>query len=384
MPYVANRQASDCLFLETFHDNAHADFAQNLSSSPGWVLTAYGVARSTSFVADPKQRQVSCVSNAKVMEGHNDSGIGCLLLLAPSPRRRAKPKSLHLWQEGFPACCLHARYKAAGPAITRAASRRLLIVAAVAIARILSYPPVNAMPRRDMFKPLSRILRGRRTASPAPTQPAGMLELTPTVSLLRADSSAELRSSEPKDAENGPKTSFSITAEQDAPSSSATNTRVTRPFIDASHADHQRPVATTQSPPPAQSVEIQAGPAATKPAEQRTHVVPSSPGPSSTAPNNVKMDGAEHSHSDIKPLEKVLSETHEPFADGRVERQAPTVQTSERVELTRTSFAQPRSIRLRPITDKDLGIRVLYDGTHITPQPEAGNPVKMGAYPDNT
>ncbi|RYO95235.1 hypothetical protein DL764_007720 [Monosporascus ibericus] len=45
---------------------------------------------------------------------------------------------------------------------------------------------------------------------------------------------------------------------------------------------------------------------------------------------------------------------------------------------------------VRPITDDDLGLRVLYDGTGGTPQPETGGPVDivavhgMGAHPDDT
>ncbi|RYP56896.1 hypothetical protein DL771_011538 [Monosporascus sp. 5C6A] len=61
------------------------------------------------------------------------------------------------------------------------------------------------------------------------------------------------------------------------------------------------------------------------------------------------------------------------------------------VSPTPIGFAQSLTEgQVRPITDDDLGLRVLYDRTSGTPQPETGGPVnivavhRMGAYPDET
>ncbi|RYP19456.1 hypothetical protein DL767_009644 [Monosporascus sp. MG133] len=61
------------------------------------------------------------------------------------------------------------------------------------------------------------------------------------------------------------------------------------------------------------------------------------------------------------------------------------------VSPTPIGFGQPLTEdQVRPITDDDLGLRVLYDGTGGTPQPETGGPVDivavhgMGAHPDDT
>ena len=149
---------------------------------------------------------------------------------------------------------------------------------------------------------------------------------------------------------------------------------MTLPSADTSHADHRRPAATTQAPPAARAVEIQAQ--QTELAEQRTCAVSEASRLSSIAGNNIQRDGAEHTNPHVKILDRALGQTHEPFVDGRVEPRAPTVHTSKIVGLDRIGSAQALPMTVRPITDEDLGLRVLYDGTHVTPQPEAGGPVE--------
>ncbi|KAK4160059.1 ankyrin repeat domain-containing protein 17 [Cladorrhinum sp. PSN259] len=187
------------------------------------------------------------------------------------------------------------------------------------------------MSKRNIRESLRDVSKRRRTTVPAPSQPS------------------EHQSSELEDEEHGPKTSFTIAAEQDTPPSPTPDARVTRPSSDTSHADHHPTAASIQTPPAAHAVEA-----------SRL---------SSIAGNTSHGDGAEHTNPHVAIPGRVLSQTHEPFVDGQVE---------------------PRAPRVRPITSGDLGLRMLYDGTNRPSQPEAGDPVDivavhgMGAHPNDT
>ncbi|KAK3363908.1 hypothetical protein B0T25DRAFT_528734, partial [Lasiosphaeria hispida] len=147
-----------------------------------------------------------------------------------------------------------------------------------------------------------------------PTSPSGA-----TSPALSATQSTEIQSAKQRTAEHGPTTPSGTTTEPRTPTSpSADHDQAPRPNIDARATDHRQPATTSQTPPPALSVEPRAEPKAIEPTEQPISAHSTSQRLWDAAYDRLAedKDTAELVESYTETLDKVLGDrTREPAID---------------------------------------------------------------------